>query len=422
MMVLAITRMQTLCKPRLVLSERFLLSRMYQAAGAMREIQEISEVLSTAGISGGYEEMETFLSVYGHFAVGNVLEWRQFLLLAKFLKRKFLNEAAVPDSHIAFVALGGDSDLGGFVAADDLRHVCQTFRLTIDIEAFIAEHDDDQSGQLEFDEFSGIVESHDADIAISTYDPTKILHRNPQAHKSAAHDEDDDLETSPQDKPQNQPPPPPPPKEEVEMTPAAILAGVDGWIDTQPPFDDDRKQRRSSRRRRTAPEATSTHSIDSASVQSDQRADGKGSPTPDGRQPAKPRRPLWQKGNEERARQELVVMKEAQSSSGGSFGSARRFKFDKPTKPLDPAKGSSHPVPLRSNFRDGPPMAQTARRRQQQESGLPAMHSARGTATDKWYDYNPFSAAASGASSPNKLPLIAQDKRTLVMSQPDLVF
>ena len=54
----------------------------------------------------------------------------------------------------AYVAMGGDKDGGGCVDAEKLiKTIRDDFEMTIDIEALIADADEDGSGEIEFDEF-----------------------------------------------------------------------------------------------------------------------------------------------------------------------------------------------------------------------------------------------------------------------------
>ena len=54
--------------------------------------------------------------------------------------------------------MGGEADGGGCVDADKLiSTIKQDFEMTIDIEALIAEVDEDGSGEIEFDEFKELL-------------------------------------------------------------------------------------------------------------------------------------------------------------------------------------------------------------------------------------------------------------------------
>ena len=73
-------------------------------------------------------------------------------------KREDERETSDADLLDAYVAMGGDQDGGGCVDADVLiRTIKQEFEMTIDIEALIAEVDEDGSGEIEFDEFKELL-------------------------------------------------------------------------------------------------------------------------------------------------------------------------------------------------------------------------------------------------------------------------
>ena len=58
----------------------------------------------------------------------------------------------------AFVAMGGQSDGDGAIDASKLIETIKgEFEMTIDIEKLIEEIDEDQSGQIEFDEFTALL-------------------------------------------------------------------------------------------------------------------------------------------------------------------------------------------------------------------------------------------------------------------------
>lgn len=70
------------------------------------------------------------------------------------------NERGTSDADLmdAYVAMGGDQDGGGCVDADMLiKTIKEEFEMTIDIEALIAEVDEDGSGEIEFDEFKELL-------------------------------------------------------------------------------------------------------------------------------------------------------------------------------------------------------------------------------------------------------------------------
>lgn len=58
----------------------------------------------------------------------------------------------------AFVAMGGDEDLGGEVNAQKLIDIIKNeFEMTIDIEKLIERIDSDKSGKIEFNEFKALL-------------------------------------------------------------------------------------------------------------------------------------------------------------------------------------------------------------------------------------------------------------------------
>lgn len=77
------------------------------------------------------------------------------LVLAKREQEKGTSDADLLD---AYVAMGGDEDGGGCVDAEMLiKTIKGEFEMTIDIEALIAEVDEDGSGEIEFDEFKELL-------------------------------------------------------------------------------------------------------------------------------------------------------------------------------------------------------------------------------------------------------------------------
>lgn len=73
-------------------------------------------------------------------------------------KREEAKGTSDADLLDAYVAMGGDQDGGGCVDAEKLiRTIKEEFEMTIDIEALIAEVDEDGSGEIEFDEFKELL-------------------------------------------------------------------------------------------------------------------------------------------------------------------------------------------------------------------------------------------------------------------------
>lgn len=69
------------------------------------------------------------------------------------------------DTLLAYVAMGGDYDKGGYVDAEKLVSIVKKdFEMTIDIEKLIEEIDEDGSGQIEYGEFKTLLNSDWVDL------------------------------------------------------------------------------------------------------------------------------------------------------------------------------------------------------------------------------------------------------------------
>jgi len=83
-----------------------------------------------------------------------------FLSFKELVVTKRESERSTSDADLldAYVAMGGDQDGGGCVDAEMLiKTIKEEFEMTIDIEALIAEVDEDGSGEIEFDEFKELL-------------------------------------------------------------------------------------------------------------------------------------------------------------------------------------------------------------------------------------------------------------------------
>jgi Ca2+-binding EF-hand superfamily protein len=70
----------------------------------------------------------------------------------------------------AFVAMGGDEDGGGNIDADRLTSIIKDeLEMTIDIEGLIKAVDDDNSGEIEYEEFVTLLESDGDNPEIETF-------------------------------------------------------------------------------------------------------------------------------------------------------------------------------------------------------------------------------------------------------------
>ena len=74
--------------------------------------------------------------------------------------RKSEGEDETLDILDAFVAMGGNEDGGGNVDADKLIEIIkEDLKMTINIEEMIKEVDEDNSGEIEFEEFVSLLQS-----------------------------------------------------------------------------------------------------------------------------------------------------------------------------------------------------------------------------------------------------------------------
>ena len=126
---------------------------IYELQDSMRALgQNVSQTdlqsLITYGVEQPAEEdIELFLSKIG-------IDFHDFIRLLEVLKEQYMNSDTDMDSLDAFVAMGGNSDKSGEISAAKLTKTIIDFGLTIDIEKLIREADTDNSGLIDFDEFS----------------------------------------------------------------------------------------------------------------------------------------------------------------------------------------------------------------------------------------------------------------------------
>ena len=67
--------------------------------------------------------------------------------------------------------MGGDTDGGGCIDARKLiKTIRDDFEMTIDIEALIAQADEDGSGEIEFDEFCDMLVGKDTRMTVRSDD------------------------------------------------------------------------------------------------------------------------------------------------------------------------------------------------------------------------------------------------------------
>ena len=87
------------------------------------------------------------------------IDENQFMTIIEEIRRK-QNKSNEADTLLAYVAMGGDADRGGFVDANKLINIIKNdFEMTIDIEKLIQEIDEDGSGAIEYGEFNALLNS-----------------------------------------------------------------------------------------------------------------------------------------------------------------------------------------------------------------------------------------------------------------------
>ena len=143
--------------PILVPSERRSAEEVYSEFGGV-DIEHVGEAFEWLGVpSVPMELLQRFwdsLPTKTRF-----LSRRQFLALLVICKKHYLeySQAELPPAEkeavCAFSAIGGNSDRTGYLEQDQLKQLCHNFGLGIDLDEFMAEVDEDGSGQVEYGEF-----------------------------------------------------------------------------------------------------------------------------------------------------------------------------------------------------------------------------------------------------------------------------
>jgi len=88
------------------------------------------------------------------------INFAEFLHIIEQQKLRALNVDKLSDLMDAYIACGGDEDLGGCVKRETLVQIVkEEFGLPIDIEELINQIDADGSGEIEFDEFEQLLSS-----------------------------------------------------------------------------------------------------------------------------------------------------------------------------------------------------------------------------------------------------------------------
>lgn len=93
-----------------------------------------------------------------------------FFDFTKIIVKKKKEDESNDDIKDAFIALGGDEDLGGNIDADRLIDIIKNqFDMTINIEDMIKAIDVDGSGEIEFGEFQDLLECQGENPEIDTH-------------------------------------------------------------------------------------------------------------------------------------------------------------------------------------------------------------------------------------------------------------
>ena len=109
--------------------------------------------LLTYGVEAPDEDHEAFFATIH-------IDFHDFVRLLEVLKEQFMNSDTDMDTLDAFVAMGGEPDKSGEISASKLTKTIIDFGLTIDIEKLIQEADTDNSGLIDYDEFSEMLNIH----------------------------------------------------------------------------------------------------------------------------------------------------------------------------------------------------------------------------------------------------------------------
>lgn len=116
--------------------DRFELRAALQAMGQDPSEDEVYDLIQQVDADGSGE-----------------VSFAELLALMAAQKEKMVNASDDSDTVDAFVALGGGADKSGEISTERLRKVVRDFGLTIEIDAMIAEADQDNSGLIDYDEF-----------------------------------------------------------------------------------------------------------------------------------------------------------------------------------------------------------------------------------------------------------------------------
>jgi hypothetical protein len=397
----AAIRFKRVALGKLAAYERRLLYPLYISSGVMRDSLSLATVMSKLGIGSGIEEMQRYVEEIERYKPGKVVSFFLFCRLASYLKLSFILEKRFPDSHVAFIALGGEA---GSVNAERLKQAITDFKLTIDIDKFIAENDADGSGMLEIEEFSALFEDNNDAHEARPDDDAALLN---VATGGADADEEDSEGR---------------PKAAIGGVSILDPAGVRNPAAAAAPDSADQREKAPA----AAAKVTQKLTVDEVAAEAAAIVDAaakeaaaitphatpaqlkaSGSPTGSAR-----RHPLYAPRAEPTvSAHENLERRTGHVPRGSSFGTAPRFDAGEPVVALPPPPASH----------DGTKSAVK----------LPAVNPRRDpNQSPRWFEQNPFDAPRSprsarqpGASERQKLPIVARnEKGQSVIVQPDMSF
>eukprot|EP00759_Apiculatamorpha_spiralis_P030751 PhF_6_TR32364/c0_g1_i2/m.47998 len=129
----------------------------------MKTVHDVQAFFRYLGQTLSDVDVAHYLSTFTTWREGLILSLHQLLRVMTELK-KVAFVSRMHDTTEAFIALGGDRERKGIVQASELRSIVKEFELTIDIDTLIKESDQDESGQVDYNEFKqmlGLEDEHD---------------------------------------------------------------------------------------------------------------------------------------------------------------------------------------------------------------------------------------------------------------------
>ena len=125
--------------------------------GGTIDLWGLRNVLEAMGQNPSEAELFAMIIEADEDSTGSI-NFAEFLYIIEQQKIRALNEDKHSDMMDAYIACGGDEDLGGCVKRETLVQIVkEEFGLPIDIEELINKVDTDGSGEIEFDEFEELL-------------------------------------------------------------------------------------------------------------------------------------------------------------------------------------------------------------------------------------------------------------------------